>query len=65
MYPTAIQKPVKSSALSSGLSMSEPKKKPPEKQENGIPQLPFNEALKRVWASKPLHKTAKNTAEKK
>ncbi len=25
----------------------------------GIPQIPFNEALKLVWASPPQHKTAK------
>jgi hypothetical protein len=23
---------------------------------NDIPQMPFNEALKRVWAAKPKHK---------
>jgi hypothetical protein len=40
--------------------------KPPKKQkeENGIPQMPFNEALKRVWAAPPKHKTAKKPAKK-
>jgi hypothetical protein len=36
-----------------------------EPQENGIPQMPFNEALKRVWASKPRHRTTKHPAKKK
>jgi hypothetical protein len=38
----------------------------PEKQKNPpIPQMPFDEALKRVWAAKPQHKPAKKPAEKK
>jgi hypothetical protein len=45
--------------------MNKNQKKEPSKQDNGIPRMPFNEALKRVWASKPQHKTTKKPAEKK
>jgi hypothetical protein len=45
--------------------MANKPKQAPGKQDNGIPQMPFNKALKRVWQSKPQHKTAKKPAEKK
>jgi hypothetical protein len=32
---------------------------------NDIPQMPFDEALKRVWAAKPQHKATKKTPKKK
>jgi hypothetical protein len=37
----------------------------PHKKTDDIPQMPFNEALKRVWAAKPSHKTAKKQPTKK
>jgi len=39
-----------------------PKKAKREKQ--NVPAVPFNEALKRVWASPPQHKTAKKKQKK-
>lgn len=45
--------------------MANTPKKEPGKEDNRIPQMPFDEALKRVWQSKPQHKTAKKPAEKK
>jgi hypothetical protein len=37
--------------------------KMPKREE--LPQLPFNEALKQVWASPPQPKIAKKKAQKK
>jgi hypothetical protein len=34
----------------------------PKKDE--APMIPFDEALRRVWAAKPKHKTAKKTVKK-
>jgi len=36
--------------------MNKPPKKDTQPLGNDIPQMPFNEALKRVWAAKPKHK---------
>jgi hypothetical protein len=41
-------------------------KKEPQKEENGIPQMPFDDALRHLLGSKPQHRTAKKKpAEKK
>jgi hypothetical protein len=41
-------------------------KKEPQKEGNGIPQMPFDDALRRLLASKPQHRAAKKKpAEKK
>jgi hypothetical protein len=45
--------------------MKEKKGQDRRDEENGIPQMPFNEALKRVWATKPQHRAAKKKAPEK
>jgi len=44
--------------------MAKPPKKAKSKEQN-VPQMPFNEALKRVWSSPPQHKVAKKKLKSK
>jgi hypothetical protein len=36
-----------------------------KREKQSVPQMPFNEALKQVWASPPQHKTAKKKKAKR
>jgi len=44
--------------------MTNPPKKA-KREDKPIPQVPFNEALKQVWASPPQHKTGKKKSTRK
>jgi hypothetical protein len=41
-----------------------PTSKTPDKDGGDAPQMPFNEALKRVWSAPPMHKTKPKPAAK-
>jgi len=45
--------------------MAKSPKKEAKREDASVPQMPFDEALKRVWSAPPAPKVAKKKAKKK
>jgi hypothetical protein len=45
--------------------MPNPPEKEPQHKENGIPQMPFDDALRHLLKAPPQHKTVKKPQQKK